>query len=143
MPGTAKSSRAPSSAAENLLWFFLRDGQVGDFQFHRRIVIGRAVADFVCFETGLAIEIEVGPPWEERPEERPQRGALEAYGFRVLRFAAHDVLLGTESVLEAILEALLTPRQADDRRRPTYRGADAPRHEPGRSEHAPSVLFRR
>jgi adenine-specific DNA-methyltransferase len=65
------------------------------------------VADFACLEAKLIVELDGGQHLEQRGYDERRDNSLNAAGFRVLRFWDNDVLLETESVLEAILTALV------------------------------------
>jgi len=44
--------------SERRLWFELRDRRLGGFKFVRQEAIGRYIADFVCREKKLIIEVD-------------------------------------------------------------------------------------
>ena len=82
------------SAAEALLWAHLRDRGLEGWRFFRRTPsspVGPA-ATFVCPDASVSIEIDADPDTDTGP----------------LRFTSYEVLVATESVLQAILLALRT-----------------------------------
>jgi very-short-patch-repair endonuclease len=91
------------------LWYFLRNRQLAGFKFRRQIPIGPYVADFVCVEAQLIVELDGGQHAEQVQRDQARTRYLVALGFRVLRFWNNDVLAQTESVLIMIVEALRSP----------------------------------
>jgi len=81
---------------------------LGGFKFRRQHTIGTYIVDFFCEDAGLVIEVDGGSHNEASQESYDQKRTLtlEKLGLRVLRFWNDEVLLHTEQVLEAIVEAL-------------------------------------
>ena len=61
MSEAAKELRQRQTEAEKRLWFKLRDAQLYGTKFRRQEPIGNYIADFVCFEKKLVIEIDGNP----------------------------------------------------------------------------------
>ena len=76
------------------------------YQFRRQEPIGNYVADFVCYQRRLVIEIDGGQHFEQSNYDAERTKLLESRGFRVVRFWNEDVLKGTDGVLDAIFLAL-------------------------------------
>src|SRR3974390_2477146 len=72
--------------AERRLWQMLRSRQTEVYRFRRQVPIGRFIADFVCHEARLIVEIDGGQhdPSSELGASRTRFLASE--GYRVLRF---------------------------------------------------------
>jgi hypothetical protein len=68
-----------------------------------------AIADFVCAERSLVIELDGGQHLQQQGYDEQRTRHLQANGYRVLRFWNNDVLVNIENVLEAVLEALASP----------------------------------
>jgi very-short-patch-repair endonuclease len=103
----AKSLRKTSTDAERFLWRHLRTKQVEGLKFRRQEPIGKYIADFVCFESRVIVEVDGGQHAEsEKDIERD--GWLESQGFRVLRFWNNDGLLNIEGVLTVIRDTCIT-----------------------------------
>jgi len=104
----AKRLRRDETALENRLWHEVRASRFEGWKFKRQVPIEQYVADFVCFEARLIVEVD--GPLHERTGNRLHDGrrdaALRRQGFRTLRFKA-DMALGR--VLEEIRQALRTP----------------------------------
>lgn len=55
----AKQFRKNSTDAERALWRVLRSRQLGGHKFRRQQPLGSFIADFVCLEARLIVEVEV------------------------------------------------------------------------------------
>jgi very-short-patch-repair endonuclease len=105
----ARQLRRDQTDAEQRLWAKLRDRQLGGAKFRRQHPIGPFVADFCCPQRKLIVELDGGQHAEDVAADQKRSRFLEAQGYRVLRFWNHDVLKGTDAVLERIAEALSDP----------------------------------
>jgi very-short-patch-repair endonuclease len=100
----ARRLRRDATEAEKKLWAHVRNRQMGGFKFRRQWPIGPYIADFICFEAKLIIELDGG---QHTPESDVARTAyLKAQGWTLLRFWNNDVLTNMEGVLRTILDAL-------------------------------------
>ncbi|MHA6205397.1 endonuclease domain-containing protein [Dyella soli] len=106
---SARSLRAGQTDAEQWLWHHLRSRRLLGWKFRRQHEIGRYIADFVCPDAGLIVELDGGQHGEQMIYDERRTLELEAMGYRVLRFWNNDVLKNVEDVLEVILEALARP----------------------------------
>ncbi|MER8576935.1 endonuclease domain-containing protein [Mesorhizobium sp. M1338] len=98
----ARSLRREATEAEDRLWHELRDRRLDRIKFRRQVPIGKYIADFVCFEAGLIIEID-GSQHAESDSDRIRKADLEARGFRILRFWNDDVLRDLNAVCDTII----------------------------------------
>jgi len=96
--------RQSSTNAEQRLWKFLRNKQLGGFKFRRQHPLGPFILDFYCMEAKLAIELDGSGHADKSKRcydaERSDRIANK--GIQVLRFWNQDVLQNTEEVLQLI-----------------------------------------
>ena len=81
--------------------------------FRRQHPIGSYVADFVCLEALLVIEVD-GSQHSESDSDARRTEWLKAQGFEILRFWNQDVLRDTPKVCEMIFAAL-QKRMPDER----------------------------
>jgi very-short-patch-repair endonuclease len=102
----ARHLRRRSADAEQRLWRHLRDRRLAGYKFRRQRPVGRFVADFICMERRLVVEVDGGQHDWKAAADRRRTAALNASGYRVIRFWNSDVLGNTEGVLQRILEAL-------------------------------------
>ena len=86
------------------MWERLRNRQLEGRKFQ---VIGAYIADFLCLEPKLIIELDGGQHAEQREQDEQRTRYLQTLGYRVLRFWNHDVLGDLDVVLEAIREAIV------------------------------------
>jgi very-short-patch-repair endonuclease len=70
-------------------------------KFRRQQPLGSCIADFVCFEKSLVIEIDGGQHANNKKDEARDRW-LSAEGYKVLRFWNNEVLTNMEGVLDVI-----------------------------------------
>jgi adenine-specific DNA-methyltransferase len=99
--------RRNSTDAEKKLWSVLRNGQLSGFRFRRQAEIDGYIADFLCAERRLIIEVDGG---QHSPEGDARRTAfLESQGFRILRFWNNDVLQNLDGVWMEIEATLTSP----------------------------------
>jgi very-short-patch-repair endonuclease len=105
----ARRLRQASTDAERRLWYFLRNRQLDGCRFRRQAPLGHYVADFVCVERRLVIELDGGQHFETAMADLERTRHLARAGYRVLRFWNDQVLRETNSVLESILLALREP----------------------------------
>lgn len=101
---------APTDAdAEALLWRYLRAGHLTGHKFKRRQPIGGLIADFVCFEKAVIVEVDGGQHLEAQAADAARTRWLEARGFQVVRFWDDHVRMRSEHVLEEIIRVLQHP----------------------------------
>jgi very-short-patch-repair endonuclease len=98
----ARALRREMTEAERCLWYQLRAHRFMGLKFKRQKPLGRYIADFVCLEIGLVIELDGGQHVQQAAYDRQRDGWLRAHGFDVLRFWNHEVLLQTDAVLEQL-----------------------------------------
>lgn len=102
----ARKLRKDQTDAERRLWWNLRNRQLEGWKFRRQVPVGEYIADFVCIDAKLIIELDGGQHSEQRQYDEQRTRDLEQAGFAVLRFWNNDVLTNTESVIEEILRML-------------------------------------
>jgi very-short-patch-repair endonuclease len=103
----ARAMRHEPTEAERALWKRLRFRQINGLKFRRQVPVGPFIADFLCFEVRLILEVDGSQHAEDRADYDLRRTAyLERQGYRVLRFWNGDVLARPESVMEAIDAAI-------------------------------------
>jgi very-short-patch-repair endonuclease len=104
----AKQLRKELSDPERALWEILRAGRLQGIKFVRRNVRAPFIADFVARSHRLIVELDgethALPGAEARDAHRTV--ALEAQGWRVIRFGNNDAMTNPEGVARAILIAL-------------------------------------
>ncbi len=101
----ARRLRKDMTDAETRLWFHLRRRQLKNFRFRKQHPIGSYIADFICIEAQLIVEID-GSQHLDSTADAARDAWMRDNGFRILRFWNHDVLCRTDEVLATIVGAL-------------------------------------
>ncbi len=102
----ARGLRKRQTDAERLLWRRLRNRQLEGRKFRRQQVVGGYIADFLCLDPMLVIELDGGQHAEQQDRDEKRSRFLGGLGYRVMRFWNSDVLANTDGVLESIRMAL-------------------------------------
>jgi very-short-patch-repair endonuclease len=101
----ARRLRQNQTDAERKLWTALRNRQIEGAKFVRQYPIGRYVADFVCREAMLVIEVDGGQHAESEADEG-RTALMNMRGYSVLRFWNNEVLQNLPGCLEALSAVL-------------------------------------
>ena len=107
----ARSLRTNPTDAELHLGYRLRRKQILGVQFYRQKPIGNYIADFYAPAVKLVVELDGAQHLElgQAKYDAQRTRDLEQQGLKVLRFEDRQTLLQTESVLEAIFQAVKNP----------------------------------
>lgn len=98
--------------AEACLWkYVLRAGQMNGYSFRRQRPVLQYIADFMCKELKLIIEVDGITHTYEGAKERDEvrQRALEKSGFKVIRFEDGVVLNAINSVsgrIKSVIEEI-------------------------------------
>ena len=107
----ARHLRRNMTDAEKFVWTQLRSRRFAGYKFRRQAQIGPYIADFICFECRLIVELDgahhADP--EKRAHDERRTNWLAKQGFRVLRFANEAVEKDIGAVEKVILRALREP----------------------------------
>ena len=103
----ARELRTNQTEAEKRLWTHLRAHRFDSYGFRRQYPIDeKYIADFVCLEKKLIIELDGGQHAEQKEYDQIRTEFLEENGFHVLRFWNNEVMENLEGVLTLISEYL-------------------------------------
>ena len=104
----ARALRRDAPSAERLVWRHLRNRQLGGWKFTRQEPIGPFIADFVCREKMLIVEIDgaTRSTDEELLSDGRRKAFLQERGYRVIRFTNEQVYENVEGALEEILRVV-------------------------------------
>jgi very-short-patch-repair endonuclease len=106
----ASELRNNATKAESCLWkYILRSGKLKNHKFRRQRPVLNYIADFMCLELMLIIEVDGFSHLIEEVIKKDQQRQkdLENIGFTVLRFTDNEVLkdlANVERVLEGFVE---------------------------------------
>ena len=106
----ARDLRRNATAAEKLLWTFLRE-KLPSTKFRRQVPIGPYFADFASHSARLIIELDGGQ--HDEATDAARTAFLEQEGYRVIRFWNHDVMQNIEGILATIATFTPHPPVAD------------------------------
>jgi 5-methyltetrahydrofolate--homocysteine methyltransferase len=104
-----KKLRATLTQPEAILWEYLRNRRLDNFKFRRQQILAGYIADFVCHEEKLIIELDGAFHEEQQVKDAFRTKQLGKHGYRVLRFWNRDILNDVDAVLHAIYYALKNP----------------------------------
>ena len=107
----ARSLRTNPTDAELHLWYRLRRKQIFGVQFYSQKPIANSIADFYAPAVKLVVELDGAQHLElgQAKYDAQRTRYLEQQGLEVLRFDDRKALLQTESVVEAIFQAVKNP----------------------------------
>ena len=147
----ARKLRRDQTDVERKLWTALRGRQFAGFKFRRQQPVGPYIADFLCFETRLIIELD-GDQHGSEPRaayDKARTQWLQKDGFEVLRFSNHEANSNFADVLESIGKRLAerTPHPPHSLRNaapsPTRgEGKSVPSKGPMRTKRQPRSILR-
>ncbi len=96
-----KEMRKQPTKAEDKLWQQLRNNKLG-VKFRRQHPIDLFIADFVCLEKKLIVEVDGDIHGFQKEYDEGRTIELNKNGFEVIRFSNDEVINNTESVLNKI-----------------------------------------
>jgi very-short-patch-repair endonuclease len=102
----ARHLRQAEPSGEQLLWSLLKARQLGGWTFKRQMPIGPYIADFICHERGIVIEVDGRHHLERAACNRARDEYMLAAGYSVYRVPVNSVLEEREFVLDSILAVL-------------------------------------
>ena len=82
----AKALRREMTEAEKKIWYRLRSRHTEGYRFRHQVPLGRFIADFVCHEAKLIVEIDGDQHEPLSEQEMHLTRFLEGQGDRILRF---------------------------------------------------------
>ncbi len=103
-----KEHRQNPTHAENVLWHLLRGRQLDGYKFRRQHIIGNYIADFVCLNKWLIIEVDglIHQIPENKISDSERTFELNKLGFQVIRFTNEEITMQADLVLRKILARL-------------------------------------
>ena len=101
----ANNLRHNMTKAEVCLWkYALKNKQMRGYQFRRQRPVLNYIADFMCMNLMLIIEVDGISHWHEETviKDEAREKVLTEAGFRVIRFDDDEVLKDMENVIREI-----------------------------------------
>jgi very-short-patch-repair endonuclease len=105
----SRQLRRHQTGAEKALWRLLRARCLAEFKLRRQHPLGGYIADFVCLERKLIIELDGGQHAEQTAYDQAREVKLHALGFRTIRIWNNQLLQEKEAAVAVILDALTAP----------------------------------
>ncbi len=102
----ARNLRKNMTTPEQQLWEALRKRQLDGYRFRRQTPLGRYIADFVCLEARLVIELDGNHHHDHQNYDRERDNWMQQQNFRVLRFWNHEIQHHQQTVIQQIRQAL-------------------------------------
>jgi very-short-patch-repair endonuclease len=97
--------RREPTAPEKRLWRVLSRSQLGGYKFRRQSVIGAFIADFMCPQKGLVVEVD-GHTHADPARDAWRDAKLNEMGFRVFRVSNSEIMHNLNGVCEGLLALL-------------------------------------
>ena len=104
----AEENRAKPTQAENVLWNLLKAKQLLGYKFRRQHIMGNYIADLVCLDKRVVVEIDglIHQLPENLESDELRTKWLNEKGFKVLRVTNEQVVNKTEETLDLISSTL-------------------------------------
>jgi leucyl-tRNA synthetase len=101
----ARENRKEPTEAEKILWECVRDSRLGH-KIRRQHAIDQFIADFVCLDKKLIIEVDGGIHLQQKEYDEGRTFMLEEIGYRLIRFTNEEVISKTDWVCTELKKAL-------------------------------------
>lgn len=102
----ARHMRHEPTDAERKFWLAVRGRQFGGYKFKRQYPVVAYIADFVCLEQKLIVELDGGQHAQQAGYDAERTAYLQTQGFRVLRYWNDEFLRMPNVILEDVWRAL-------------------------------------
>jgi very-short-patch-repair endonuclease len=102
----ARSMRHIPTEAEKKFWWMVRAHRLGGYKFKRQYPIGRYIADFVCLEAKLIIELDGGQHAEQKAYDAARDAFFQSKGFTVWRLWNFEFSENQDPVARKLLAML-------------------------------------
>ncbi|MBI2968646.1 MAG: DUF559 domain-containing protein [Bacteroidetes bacterium] len=109
-----KEHRSVPTEAEKIFWELIRGKRLDGYKFRRQHIIGYYIADFVCLQQKLVVEIDglIHELPEHKTSDEERTRYLNKKGFSVIRFTNNEIIGNPDGVIEKVLYQLkLCPSQ--------------------------------
>ena len=101
----SRENRKDPTETEKILWECVRDSRLG-YKIRRQHGIDKFIADFVCLEKKLIIEVDGEIHSQQKEEDEGRTFMLKEIGYRLIRFTNEEVISKTDWVCEEIKKTL-------------------------------------
>ena len=102
----ARRLRRDQTSAEEALWRALRGRRLEGHKFRRQVPVAGYIADFCCMASRVTVEIDGVHHARQAARDAARTKAIEAEGFRELRFSNAEIVERLDWVATEILRML-------------------------------------
>jgi very-short-patch-repair endonuclease len=100
----AQKIRKHMTNAEEILWEALRNRQCADMKFRRQVPMFWFVADFLCFQYKLIIEVDGSIHETQKEYDQERELELKERGYKMLRFTNDEVIHRLNDCIQKIIQ---------------------------------------
>jgi very-short-patch-repair endonuclease len=104
----ARAMRHEAVECEKQFWWRVRNRALGGYKFKRQVLIGSYIADFVCIERMLIVELDGSQHVNRKSYDEKRDAFLQSKGFRVIRIWDSYFLENPDGVMDMTLRDLET-----------------------------------
>ena len=97
---------------ETVLWEQLRNRNYRGLKFRRQVNIGPFIADFLCMQHRLIVEVDGSAHDNQKKYDKERDGYLQENGYIILRVTNLDVYENINIVLEYIYQSIFERRSS-------------------------------
>src|SRR5262245_32639219 len=98
--------RRSAGDAARKFWSRTRNRRLGGFKFRREVPLGPYIADFLCLEARLVVEIDGDQHAASQAYDAARTRYLERIGYAVIRIPTHEILRDIGQVMDRVHLAL-------------------------------------
>jgi very-short-patch-repair endonuclease len=102
----ARSLRRNQTDAERIFWRHARGRRLHGYKFRRQVWLDRYIADFVCMECNLIVELDGGQHASHEEYDAQRAAHFARLGFTVVRYWNSEVLQNLDGVLSDLCKRL-------------------------------------
>ncbi len=98
----ARQLRRNQTRAEDIFWREVRNRNFLSLKFRRQVPIDKYIADFVCEQEKLIIELDGDQHAQNEAYDEERTRVLEKHGYRVVRFWNGELYEDLDSIFEEL-----------------------------------------
>ena len=102
----ARQLRQKETKAESIFWAEVRGRQLKGLKFKRQVPIDKYLADFVCEEKTLIIELDDRSHDDRLDKDAERTKVLEKCGYRIIRLSNEEIYENLDGIFEFLEQEL-------------------------------------
>jgi len=102
----ARTMRRQPTVCEKRFWWLVKDRRLGGYKFKRQVLIGSYIADFVCVEQRLIVELDGSQYDHQRMYDVRRDAFLQSKGYRVMRIWDSEFFENIDGAMDVVLREL-------------------------------------